>query len=243
MIKFFRKIRQRLIRENRFTRYMLYALGEIVLVVVGILIALQINNWNQDRRERVLEDQYLKQIHKEFSNNKEQFEIVLSMHRKCYESCLWLMANYQNPEVNKDTLRKHLNLYRWSFTYNPSNSSVNAILNSGNIGIIKDKELSDELVRWNEMVNDYVEEEQYSREFFDEVIVPFEIKHFDIYTKPKQKRFDKFFEFNAATLNEFLNLVAVKKRLLWQIVHNPQEEYAQVSKSLDLIIRKTAIDD
>jgi hypothetical protein len=49
MIKFFRKIRRRLLRENRFTRYLGYAIGEIILVVVGILIALQFNNWNEER--------------------------------------------------------------------------------------------------------------------------------------------------------------------------------------------------
>jgi len=49
MIKFFRKIRQQLLTENKFSKYLLYAIGEIVLVVIGILIALQINNWNIER--------------------------------------------------------------------------------------------------------------------------------------------------------------------------------------------------
>ena len=47
MIKFFRRIRQRLVVENKFSKYFLYAIGEIILVVIGILIALQINNWNE----------------------------------------------------------------------------------------------------------------------------------------------------------------------------------------------------
>jgi len=51
MIKFFRKIRQNLLSENKFSKYLLYACGEIVLVVIGILIALSINNWNQKRIE------------------------------------------------------------------------------------------------------------------------------------------------------------------------------------------------
>ncbi|MGB6035012.1 MAG: DUF6090 family protein, partial [Cryomorphaceae bacterium] len=50
MIKFFRHIRQRMIKENRVSKYLLYAIGEIVLVVIGILIALQINNWNENRK-------------------------------------------------------------------------------------------------------------------------------------------------------------------------------------------------
>jgi hypothetical protein len=50
MIKFFRRIRQRLLTENKTSKYLLYAIGEIFLVVVGILIALQINNWNENRK-------------------------------------------------------------------------------------------------------------------------------------------------------------------------------------------------
>jgi hypothetical protein len=54
MIKFFRKIRQKLLTENKFSKYLLYAIGEIVLVVIGILIALQINNWNEDSKKKAL---------------------------------------------------------------------------------------------------------------------------------------------------------------------------------------------
>lgn len=50
MIKFFRKIRQRLLTENKFSKYLIYAIGEVVLVVIGIIIALQINNWNESKK-------------------------------------------------------------------------------------------------------------------------------------------------------------------------------------------------
>lgn len=59
MIKFFRKIRKRLLSENKFSKYLLYAIGEIILVVIGILIALQINNWNEDRLSSQFELQML----------------------------------------------------------------------------------------------------------------------------------------------------------------------------------------
>lgn len=59
MIKFFRRIRQSLLTENKFSKYLLYAIGEITLVVIGILIALQINNWNNDKKDRKLEKQYI----------------------------------------------------------------------------------------------------------------------------------------------------------------------------------------
>lgn len=62
MIKFFRRIRQKLLQENRISKYLLYAIGEIVLVVIGILIALQINNWNERKNRVQLEKSLLKEI-------------------------------------------------------------------------------------------------------------------------------------------------------------------------------------
>ena len=59
MISFFRKIRQKLLSQNRVTRYLVYALGEILLVVIGILIALQVNNWNEGRKEKARERELL----------------------------------------------------------------------------------------------------------------------------------------------------------------------------------------
>src|SRR5210317_2143230 len=53
MIKFFRHIRQNLIMENKTSRYFKYAIGEIVLVMIGILLALQINNWNENRKNKI----------------------------------------------------------------------------------------------------------------------------------------------------------------------------------------------
>jgi hypothetical protein len=74
MIKFFRKIRQKLLSENKFSKYLLYAIGEIVLVVIGILIALQINNWNNNHKLEKEEIQLMKSLHKEFTINLTLFD-------------------------------------------------------------------------------------------------------------------------------------------------------------------------
>ena len=65
MINFFRKIRQRLLTENKFSKYLLYAVGEIVLVVIGILIALNINNWNEEQKAKKIEKTYLARLQKD----------------------------------------------------------------------------------------------------------------------------------------------------------------------------------
>lgn len=58
MIKFFRTIRQNLLSEGKTGKYLKYAIGEIILVVIGILIALQINNWNEERKQLEIRDSY-----------------------------------------------------------------------------------------------------------------------------------------------------------------------------------------
>jgi hypothetical protein len=62
MIKFFRKIRQKMLTENKLSKYLIYAIGEIILVVIGILIALQINTWNKNKQLRLAELETLSEI-------------------------------------------------------------------------------------------------------------------------------------------------------------------------------------
>lgn len=69
MIKFFRRFRLKLVSEGKLSNYFFYAIGEIVLVVIGILLALQINNWNENRKSRVRIDQILKKVREELSLN------------------------------------------------------------------------------------------------------------------------------------------------------------------------------
>ena len=69
MIKFFRKIRQKTLTENKFGKYLTYAIGEIILVVIGILIALSINNWNEDRKDVKREIKMLYDIQNDVNKN------------------------------------------------------------------------------------------------------------------------------------------------------------------------------
>ena len=91
MINFFRKIRKQLADDNKPIKYLRYAIGEILLVVVGILIALQINNWNEGRKEIIKEQavlfnlvQSLKLDSISFSNNYKVFKDVEFLHDQLY---------------------------------------------------------------------------------------------------------------------------------------------------------------
>ena len=91
MIKFFRKIRQKLLQENRVSKYLLYAFGEIILVVIGILIALGINNWNETRKNNKEEKIVLNNIYenleidfKKFKYYEKQFKQIDNLHTELY---------------------------------------------------------------------------------------------------------------------------------------------------------------
>lgn len=79
MIKFFRKIRQDLLSKGKTGKYFKYAIGEIVLVVIGILIALQINNWNEIQKTNKWEKRFLKDLKNELKNDFEQLTAVYNM--------------------------------------------------------------------------------------------------------------------------------------------------------------------
>ena len=73
MLRFFRQIRQRLITDNKFSKYLLYAIGEILLVVIGILIALSINNWNSYTMDRSSEADYLKRLSNDLARDTSNY--------------------------------------------------------------------------------------------------------------------------------------------------------------------------
>jgi len=72
MIKFFRKIRQKILSENEFSKYLIYAIGEIVLVVIGILIALSINNWNEGNKRKLKEREILLHMKRNLESDLQQ---------------------------------------------------------------------------------------------------------------------------------------------------------------------------
>jgi hypothetical protein len=95
MIKFFRKIRYDLMEKNKTRKYLKYAIGEIILVMVGILLALQVNNWNQQRIAAQKEQLLLEALHDEFLENKAQFENVIATHERALKSTQYVIAQFR----------------------------------------------------------------------------------------------------------------------------------------------------
>ena len=101
MINFLRKLRHSLIKENKTGRYFRYAIGEILLVVIGILIALQINNWNDKGRRLQKENYYLKNIKINIKDSEDEITRVIKDTDSIINSTGTLLTLLGNKEYHK----------------------------------------------------------------------------------------------------------------------------------------------
>jgi hypothetical protein len=151
MIKFFRKIRQKMLTENKFSKYVLYAIGEIILVVIGILIALQINNWNEERKQNKLEKIYLTRLLNELKKDIVTFSNEIQRLEKNNEKIVNLSNIFKDENYNDSLLVRLTNEYMiFGTTYpmfNPSTSTFEDLSSTGNLSVISNTEIRDSIVK------------------------------------------------------------------------------------------------
>ena len=151
MLSFFRKIRQTLLSQNRTSKYLLYAAGEILLVVIGILIALQINNWNEARKERIQENSYLNRILSENKQDIETFSASIKNLEKGMETVENFSRALKNKGVHDSILIFTANEYfRYGSIYpifSSSTSTFDDLSSTGNLKVIRNSALRDQIVK------------------------------------------------------------------------------------------------
>jgi hypothetical protein len=105
MIKFFRKIRQKMLTENKFSKYLIYAIGEIILVMIGILLALQVNNWNTERVQNIESLELSKRLLQETNQNIELLKLEVENQNQGLSSLLHFLKmtgkNYKEKNIEK----------------------------------------------------------------------------------------------------------------------------------------------
>ena len=143
MIKFFRHIRKDLMEKNKTIKYFKYAIGEILLVMVGILLALQVSNWNQQRIASNKEKVLLSELHQEFVENKSQFERVIAAHQLAFDICdKWITEFPINLErINLDSLPLRPDGLHKRWTFNPSQGIINSLVSTSSFELISNREL------------------------------------------------------------------------------------------------------
>ncbi|TXE16602.1 hypothetical protein ES692_12565 [Psychroserpens burtonensis] len=144
MIKFFRKIRQNMLTENKFSKYLLYAIGEIILVVIGILIALSINNWNELRKTNNNQEKYLKLLKVESLKNLNEVnrykDLVTNMNSSQLTAMNLIDANHDT--LSESYLSKTIfEVIKNTFSFDYENSTLSELKNSGELKNVRNDSL------------------------------------------------------------------------------------------------------
>ena len=173
MIKFFRKIRYDLMEKNKTGMYLKYAIGEIILVMVGILLALQVSNWNQQRIAAQKEQLLLEALHDEFVENKAQFERVIASHELAMASTQYVISQFpiDPKKINLNTFKEKMEGWGASYTFNPSQGVIRSLVNTSSFELISHAELRRLLVSWEDVLADYQEEEDWAKKDLWEFII------------------------------------------------------------------------
>ena len=159
MIKFFRHIRYSLMEQNKTVKYLKYAIGEIILVVIGILIALQINNWNEERKDHKLEQDYYCKLLEDVQQDLIQVNKQIINSKKRIEASNNVLQILQSDNPKLETLmNESLNaLSLITYTIRPSNAAFEDLKSSGNLNVIKDNDIKTKVIDYYSMLEGMID--------------------------------------------------------------------------------------
>ncbi len=250
MIKFFRKIRQDLLSEGKTGKYLKYAVGEIILVVIGILIALQINNWNENQKENKLEQNTLFNLKKEFETNQNNLKNTLENNKQVRDACFdltdMIRSNRLNEESNKlDSLLLKAQIF---YTFEPKRGVVDEIISSGKLNIIKNDSLRTYLTGWTGTILNAEEDIGYRYDNYHQNLIPFLSKNFplsngelfkeildeeaEVFISNYEEASNFKVNFNNLNLIEFENAIWLHKNNNDFVIY----EYSKMVKEINFII-------
>ena len=164
MIGFYRRIRKKLADDNQFLKYSRYAIGEILLVVLGILIALQINNNNEAKKQRKLELHYLKNIKSDLALNIAHLENYIASRDIAIQSANIVIEHYEGKPITdlKEFSRHTVNIYTWQ-KFSQINNTFQELMNSGNLALISNDSIKGILLNLESKYKSLKDEEAHFR--------------------------------------------------------------------------------
>ena len=149
MLKFFRNIRRQLLGESNARTYLLYAIGEILLVVIGILIALQINNWNENRKAYHIENQYLNRLVMDFIADTVYLNRRIRIANVCIVDNKKYVYKAYKTIKNMEEYQALMKLLHWDSEHLVlQNSTYQELSNSGQLNLIDDSDLKEKIIAY-----------------------------------------------------------------------------------------------
>jgi hypothetical protein len=163
-------------------KYTLYAFGEIALVVIGILIALRVSNWNQERLQNSERIAILHDLKKEFDQNQEALQEKLDAHKfvSDYTRLLSFKINPEYKEISGQTLDSFIYAMAYLPQYSPADGVINSIISTGGVGLIKNRNLKYKITSWKGMLDGYKLRAKLNYDYYMNFIYPFLQHHFQM---------------------------------------------------------------
>ena len=171
---------------------MRYAIGEIVLVVLGILIALSINSWNEQRIENKQEVELLRGLKEEFQYNAEQLDASINTNKKVAQACIDVTRMIRTDSVTAAP-EKHFELVMRMLDFNSFDARTGVsgeIVTSGKLTILKNDALRAQLVNWLTLLEDCEEDILFRSDNYTNNLMPFLMKRLPLANGELTKKFD-----------------------------------------------------
>ena len=174
MFRFFRSFREKAFRGNQVARYLSYAFGEIILVVVGILIALSINTWNEERKSRNDTRLMLMAIRAENELNQSELQDKIIDATHVRTTLITLLGQMGEGFENKNKRFVDSLLFEGlSMTiFDPNKASFDNFIRSGNIRYVQNDSLHDALLKWSSYTDALIDSEQTTLHTFKTIVIP-----------------------------------------------------------------------
>ncbi len=174
MLKFFRNIRKQLVGTNNFNKYLIYAIGEIFLVVIGILIALWINNLNTIKQQKQVEQIYLSSLEEEFKQNYDLLDATIKNNEQLIvhlENLSMLFDENIYDTITETSVNKYLfNAISPTVEFNPSMGVLTEIISSGNLKNIENFELRQQLASYGNSIEKLKQHQADGAKFYDKAV-------------------------------------------------------------------------
>ncbi len=150
--------------DNMPAKYTRYAIGEVILVVLGILIALQINNWSEQAKERAREVHYLENIKSDLYLNIAEIDRYIATRTKAIESANIILEHFEGkPLTDLPAFSEHtINIYTWRKFFQ-NNNTFQELVNSGNLALISNDSIKTTLLNMEQLYKIMKDEEDHFR--------------------------------------------------------------------------------
>ena len=234
MLRFFRKIRQQLLGEGSIRKYLIYAIGEILLVMIGILLALQVSIWNQNVIKKQKEIKLLKELRLSLEASDRHFQSTLKESKKILKAKELVIDFFENDQVWEDSLQQYFNQFFLLQDYNIDETAFRS-LESWGIDKLSNDTLREQISHLYNNRSEHLsnleknEMEMWWGGYHNDVTTLFD------FGAPKMKPYD---DANSIQIENYVK----KEKLFKTIIAYNNNRYSSIQRSIQRLEKHTAIE-